>query len=403
LSSIRIRIDEAKSINVNIRQKASSLSNIKQGLSSIRYNMDDSIMAKRNIRARLNNACNSINKLEAQIKSLEVFINNSMDSYCRAEDYIAKSISSFNNSLMTSGSNDKKGNNIGDFLYNNIKDIIKSDQTYGAISTALDQGIISNISKMKKGLNFDIVDEGGQVLIKIAKGKVANNADFEKYRNLFKSELGGSSKWSKSFVTELVNDGVPLYNKQSKTFIDSNINKLINTHFDDLNKYVEGFKKAPTKVMGAAFADTFSDSIKFWDDFRPSQWKGVTKVSAFGKAAGIVSTVITAANDFGDNFHNDETNKWEYSHERLKDFTIDFSIDIAAGTGAMATGAAIGSLILPPLGTVVGAAAGLAINFGINYEFGKPPKSLVDHTQDFLKHPVKTMDGIAPKMDAIFW
>jgi len=90
LASIRLRVNEVKSINVKIRHKSSSLSEIKNGISSIKYNLNDDILYKKNIESRINNAINSINLIESRLKNLEIFINISMGRYSKAEDYIIK-------------------------------------------------------------------------------------------------------------------------------------------------------------------------------------------------------------------------------------------------------------------------------------------------------------------------
>ncbi|MHC1685585.1 MAG: hypothetical protein AB6733_22070 [Clostridiaceae bacterium] len=90
MASIRLRVNEVKSINAKIRHKSSSLSNIKRGILSIKYNLNDDVLYTKNIESRINNAINSINLIESRLKHLEIFINISMECYSKAEDYIIK-------------------------------------------------------------------------------------------------------------------------------------------------------------------------------------------------------------------------------------------------------------------------------------------------------------------------
>ena len=410
MSTISIKVDMVRSLNCNLGPNTVKLSNVKMGISILKYNVDYKIRVRRNIGSRINATSNSAAALETKIRKLQIFIDNSINNYCAADDYllrkalslnlvldkytqsdwerslvydtISRDTASLNNASNTTDDNYKEGNN---------KFVLGRDALMGFAAKALDS---DNIFKIMKGLNFYTVEKDGKVFIKIINGKIANNMDYQKYRNLFSEELGGTSKWNKRFLSQLSNEGIPLYDTQADRFFNSNRNKFLNTGYDELNKYVGNIADSKLTRMGRGWRDTGISGIKFWDDFKPSQWKGVTTATKVSKGLGIAGTVITFASNAKENFYNPKTGKPEYSRVKLKDFAVDVGVDIGTGAGAMAAGAAIGSLIVPPVGTVVGAGLGVLINVGINWKFYEPPKSIVDHTKTFFKDPIKTLDKI---------
>ncbi len=410
LSTISIKVDMVRSLNCNLGPNTVKLSNVKMGISILKYNVDYKIRIRRNIGSRINAAYNSAAALESKIRKLQIFIDNSINNYCAADDYLLKKALSLkpildkytqsdlerslvydtisrdtaplNNASNTTDDNYKEGNDKFD---------LGRDALMGFAAKALDS---DNIFKIFKGLNFYTFEEDGKVFIKIINGNIANNMDYQKYRNLFSEELGGTSKWNKKYLTQLYNDGIPLYDRKADRFFNSNRNKFLNTGFDDLNKYVGNIADSKLTRMGRSWKDTGISGIKFWDDFKPSQWKGVTTATKVSKGLGIAGTVITMGTNAKENFYNPETGKLEFSVIKLKDFAVDVGVDIGSGAGAMAAGAAIGSLIVPPVGTVIGAGLGVAFNFFINSDIGEPPRSIVDHTKSFFKDPIKTLDKI---------
>lgn len=410
MSTISIKVDMVRSLNCNLGSNAVKLSNLKMGISTLKYNVDYKIRVRRNIGSRINAAYNSAAALESNIRKLQIFIDNSINNYCAADDYLLREALSLNSLIDKYTQGDWKkslicdtisrdtsllnnASNITDDNYKegNDKFVLGRDALMGFSAKALDS---DNIFKIMKGLNFYTVEKDGKVFIKVINGNIANNMDYQKYRNLFSEELGGTSKWNKKFLTQLSNDGIPLYDTQADRFFNSNRNKFLNTGFDDLNKYVGNIGDSKLTRMGKSWKDTGVSGIKFWDDFKPSQWKGVTTATKVSKGLGVAGTVITIGTNAKENFYNPKTGKVEFSGLKLKDFAVDVGVDIGTGAGAMAAGAAIGSLIVPPVGTVIGAGLGVLINLGINWKFYEPPKSIVDHTKTFFKDPIKTLDKI---------
>src|SRR5699024_5128250 len=72
---------------------------------------------------------------------------------------------------------------------------------------------------------------------------------------------------------------------------------------------------------------------------------------------------------------------------------VGSAVDIGGSSLAAASGAAVGSLLLPPIGTVVGAAVGVGIGYAISKKFGKPPKSVLDHTKDKVNKTINKIAG----------
>lgn len=412
MSRIRIRIYAVKGIGSSLNQNYLKTSNIKDGLSTLRYSVSSSIQERRNIGERLQGAYISIGNIEEELRDLQAFINRSSDSYSSAEDHLitrAASIGASGNaySICTpegrtvledfdqnisnqSGESSKKND------YKDIFDDYARDPAIGFGSAALNSGklLITN-----KNLKFKMFRQDGKIFIKIKDGIILNNKDYMKYRNLIKSDLGGKWKWNRNFMSRLTDEGVPLYDEATKRTFKSNLNKLSNTQFDDLNKYVSQIGQSKFKVMGSTFKNTFTENAKVWDSF--TGWKGASTMTKTGKGLGILGLGLTAYKNITDDFYNSETGCWEFKGENLKEFAVDLTVDVGTGAGAMAVGAAVaGALILPPAGMIAGAVLGVGINTLINVEIGNPPRSIVDRTKDIAN---KTVDLVGNKLVELFW
>ncbi len=109
MSNISIKVDEAKSVNSSLGITLSRLSNVKGGISSIRYNLDNDIMNRRNIRARLTSAYNASNSLEVRLRHLESFINNSINNYNLVEKRLNSAAQNVGLIAVTNNAQFKKG------------------------------------------------------------------------------------------------------------------------------------------------------------------------------------------------------------------------------------------------------------------------------------------------------
>lgn len=278
---------------------------------------------------------------------------------------------------------------------------------------------IMNSGKLLKigNLSFKMFDKDGKVFIKIKNknNEILNLRNYEKYRKMLQENMGGRWKWKRNFVTELLTKGVPLYDNRLLKRFRSSSNKFINSQFDDLSRYVQRIEDPFIKVAGT----TFKNEMKIWESFKG--WKDASKLTKFGKGAGIAGIGLTVFDNATSNFYNDKTGKWDYtSGEQIKKFTVDTTVDLGAGAAAMAVGAAAGSAILPPAGTVVGAVtgAGLYLLANLKLSIFDPPRSVVQATKDLVNKGVdvggdlasKAVDGIGnavsnvgKKLDKIFW
>jgi hypothetical protein len=88
ISQITIKTDAVISANGVLHSDVSRLLQINEGLSSLKYELDSRISARRNIAGRMNNACNSIKLLENQASKLESFIDNSANRYIAADNLL---------------------------------------------------------------------------------------------------------------------------------------------------------------------------------------------------------------------------------------------------------------------------------------------------------------------------
>ena len=262
-------------------------------------------------------------------------------------------------------------------------------------------------------LSFKMFKKDGKVFIKVRGKEISNLRDFEKYRKMLVENMGGRWKWSRDFVTNLVNDGVPLYKNFDEKFFKSNSNKFLNSQFDDLGGYITRLNQSSLKVAG----NTFKNEMKVWSSF--TGWKEASTFTKFGKGAGILGLGLTVWDNATGNFRNANTGEWEYTGgKQIKKFAVDTTVDIGAGAAAMAAGAAAGSLFLPPAGTIVGAVVGATAFAAVNWKFGDPPQSIVDHTKNLANKAVdkavdvasKAVDkigdcigGIGKKLDKVFW
>ncbi|MDQ0272730.1 LXG domain-containing protein [Cytobacillus purgationiresistens] len=278
---------------------------------------------------------------------------------------------------------------------------------------------IMNSGKLLKmgELSFKMFDKDGKVFIKIKnKNKeLINLREYEKYRKLLQENIGGRWKWNRNFVNELVNKGVPLYDNDLLKRFKSNSNKFINSQFNDLSNYVKRLDDSFMKVAGT----TFKNEMKIWESFKG--WKDASKLTKLGKGAGVAGIGITIFNNFGSNFYNEDTAKWDYTGgSQVKKFTVDTTVDLGAGAAAMGVGAAAGSAFLPPAGTVVGAIVGAGTYAAINVKipFLDPPQSVVDVTKNVANKAVDkvgeyaskaadeigdAISSVGKKLDKIFW
>lgn len=85
MSKIEIKINHTKSVNKQIKQLSSKLTDSKVSISMLRNHVDSQVAQRRSIGPRLNDAITRINASEKRMQDLYQCIEHSMDLYIKAE------------------------------------------------------------------------------------------------------------------------------------------------------------------------------------------------------------------------------------------------------------------------------------------------------------------------------
>lgn len=430
MSSISVNINEVRNLSGSLRRCTSDLINVRTGVNSLRYSIDSKVLARRNINGRISSICSSISDLESKLRKLDMFIDNAMANYSSADNKITNL---FNSKILginsTSGSSSDSKSNSSQFItswdenknQNTIDKILSGNdfKKLGRDSMLLGAAGINPAKLLmrgnKLGLKFSIVKHDGSVFLKLKTGKVSTTADYGKIRKLMQDNLGSKNKWDMNAYKDLGGDGVKLYDSKTKV-AKSSVTKYTNTNFKELNNTINSTMKNIGKTKLSVFKGTlkseFFNGINLKNVAKDAKMvvdKGskLTKFARFSKGAGILGTALTIGTDAYEDFHSKSSNPG-FNAENVKNFGIDAGVDLSTCSAAMATGAAIGSLVVPPIGTLAGVILGVGISTAINVNFmGSPPKSLVGGTKEFIKHPIKSLEGLGEginsKMSEIFW
>lgn len=258
-----------------------------------------------------------------------------------------------------------EGNSDGQILdlFNQLFDI-NGNPNVGVLKTLLlsikDAKMWKALDLLSQGKYFRIVTKDGRRFIKLVG---ANNMTKQQVKE-FMEAITGKEGWTKYDSKILRQKGIELYNNK-------NANRTFERLFKDgkyeaLAKHLENFQLSTGAKMAKAFGNEFKDSMRFWDDFNPSKYSDLGKVSKFAKGLSAAGTALDIASDFSDDFF--ENGKFTMSGDNVKEFVVDTTVSVTANAGTTAAGAAIGSLFAPPIGTVVGAGAGAAIGFVTNID-----------------------------------
>lgn len=354
MSVIKIKTNYVLDTNAHLTSATTRLWSLKMDLSSVRYSIDSRISSRQNIAGRLSDAYLKVSEVQTKIKQLETFVQQAAQRYSSTENKICGQAK--------------------DIVENNgWKYDLARNATIGAGAALLNS---NKLLRVGKGLQFRMYRKNGQTFIKLMGDKIRSLRDFEKYYGLLKEGLGGTSKWTRNYVTNLVNNGIPLYRDGNPgQYYSKNASKLINSNFEAFDDAINRIDDPFHKVAGR----TLVDEMKVWESF--TGWKDATNVTRVGKGLGILGIGIDVYSNYDENFTRDAQGNRVYSAENIKEFAVDTTVDIGAGAAAMAAGAAAGSFFLPPAGTIVGAVAGTVAYGAINWKvFGD--KSIVDVMKD---------------------
>lgn len=235
------------------------------------------------------------------------------------------------------------------------------------------------IALSKKGITLKVITDKKtkKVVLKL----VGENISNEKLKEILKNQ--NVKYLSNSKLNKLIGKG--LFIKEGERFAS--------THLTDALAGEKGFKSA----ISYAKQKKFGDISTLADVTTGKLGKGLKVIK---KGVPIVATGLTCYVDAKDNLYNPRTGKWEFSAESIGDTVSDIGTDVIAEGGAALIGTTIGAAIGGPIGAGIGFAAGLMISGFANRKFGEPPKSLVDHTKNWVK---KKTHSIGKVIANLFW
>ncbi|WP_251551955.1 hypothetical protein [Neobacillus muris] len=387
MSVIKLNESVINSANGKLSNTISKLSSAENELSQLASQLDYRVRSRSSADTRLRSLCNDLEELKDQLKKIERFVSSKSGQYFDVEDYLEKY--GFRQISML---------RYYDFA-------LAKDPFFMMALAGSGLGFLSGTFRSEtllryKGLRFTTVERNGKIYLKVLGGEIGqgNSWQYNRYRDSLVNLLGGdSSTFRRRFAERLVNGGgIPLY-VDGRGTINDNMRRF--ERLSTVNQFIEDYDKSAWTRMKNGFNPSLVDGMKVWQDF--GGWKEATNLSRTGKFFGAAGTVLTVGNNFVENFRSN--GHWDFSLENTKTFTVNTGVDVATGAGAMAAGAAIGSFIAPPIGTVVGVAAGATFNFLINTKVGgPPPKSVVDHTKDFVNDLIDNpVDAIGDRAAAV--
>ena len=373
---LKINTDQIHILKDDIKYNYSKVTKVYNEIHSMRSQIDWEIRSQDGINSRLNHVIHSLEDVNTKIKELEDFIKYAVKRYSDTEKSIKKQ------------ANDVAKNRPADLLkvirtiwdqlkvysddeQDNIFDVFDINQIYTSalgLSGALNK-------KLLDSLDYRMFVKNGKTYVQIITGET----DYFKLKKLFTDNIGAELAGKKGkLYQKLINEGIPVYNDNLRDGgFKTNRRYLSNADIGDLDQYIKRLDYSSFRKMVSGGGHEFVEGLKFWDDF--TNWGDASKYAKVGKTAGIFGNLLMVGNNL-----NTALNAETGTVDTTRRFIVDTTVDLGTGAAAMGAGGAVGSLILPPLGTVVGAGVGIGINFAINYEFGKPPKSIVDHTKDVV-------------------
>ncbi|CAM4339017.1 hypothetical protein [Paenibacillus tarimensis] len=379
-----------------------TMSNAAYVISAVKSGVDGQIQARRGIGGRLSQASRAASNLNTMLNELSDFVKQSVNRYVKTDQSISRKAQYVG--LLT-------GSSVSDVSIHAYSLLLGDRRPYIAARNALLLYAANALNSGKRlklakdlGLKF-VRNADGSISVRMTKANITSNQDYIRYRNMMSEALGGTAKWNREFLTRLAKEGVPIYDPE-RGYYRSNANKLSNTRFGDLNRYVESVQDSRGQVMRSATRAAFIDNLKVWESF--TGWKDASAMTRVGKGIGAAGVGLTVFDNVVDNFYVQQTGEWRAEPGKVKEFVVDTAVDVGTAAGSAAAGAVVGSFFLPPAGTVVGAAAGAGINFVLNTKMiGDPPQSVVDVTKNAANAAVDKIgdaaDSVKKKLDKIFW
>ncbi|WP_455718615.1 hypothetical protein [Anaerosporobacter sp.] len=393
---------------------ASQMDTLSEQVRTISNSVTNKISSSSKIREQLNQILEDMEEHQTVMMKLSDVLSQSIQTYVKSEGMI---VDKYKKEEVSFGSKGQAGAIEGKDSEGQILDLINEifdingNPSVGVLKTMLisikDAKMWKALELISQGKRFRIVTENGRKFIKLRGG---DNLTKQQVKE-FMEAITGKEGWTKYDAKILRQKGIELYNKKNPNHTYERLFK--DGRYNELANYLDDFQLGNGAKMAKAFGTELKDSMKFWDDFKPSNYSDLGKASKFAKGLSAVGTALDIASDFSDDFF--ENGKFTMSGENVKEFVVDTTVSVTANAGVTAAGAAIGSLFAPPIGTVVGAGAGAAIGYVTNtdvYDFDGDGKkdSLIDGAKygancavDYVGDKVgDVVDGIGNFFGSIF-
>jgi hypothetical protein len=343
LPPIKIQTNYVKQTSASIRPISQGVSEVSDGLSSLRYSIDNKIMNRANLWSRFNGAVQSTNRVETRVRDLERFISYSMDRYCQTEEELNQK------SRYVQTHNTSRGTIPGIL---SVFDTINKNLSFGDAALVGSQLIsVAVTAGFSRKLTINYLGRKPTLLQKI-KGDYkfsVRAADSWKSR--------GRGRYSSSMARAIYN-----FSQSTPTNpLAKMLHRVVASYTSpsSLLKHVAGFPKNLDRVLKAdTLSGTFQKRITMGTKEIAENLmdaKGWTKVAKKVPLVGWGISLAANATEFWNPDNADKTTG-EKTGRAVAGVTADF---VAIGAGAK-VGAMIGS-VGGPVGIIVGGAVGALV------------------------------------------
>lgn len=357
---------------------------------------------------------NGVNKAKEQIKKtlekLAEFEGTSDSGLKESQvmiEALGKGIHKTSKSDMSTASvNQMKTSNwfgtlVGGIIYVNdkYKSVAGKQKYLDFIASGAVRGYIKYGKKL--GVTFDVVKTSSGKLKGVYKFAIDDADELAEVATMLHLSK------DKKMINRLVDSGFKFsVSKKKLKYLKREIYKL--PDFKNFQEYkimeknigrVKAIGKVGVKNLQSELGKSMS-KLKAWN------WKSQLKdfKGEFSKSGKIGKTmkglsVVSSAISVGENIANSQKDGFQL-HD-IADVATDSAVDVGFNAGSAAIGATVGSAIVPPLGTVVGMGVGIGIGIVTDkVKWGKPPKSVVEHTKSAVKKGTK---WVGKQLKKFFW
>lgn len=339
MSRIKIQTDFVKSTGAGLAPDSVKLSDSKDGLSSLRYAIDHKIIAKGNLRARMDGAVQALGSLQTRVRELERFIEHSADEYNRVESDLTKK--SFE-AITPKKKSDPALANILEYFSNINSGLSQGD--LALIATQLFSVATTGVLSRKLKINY--IDGKPKFFQKL----------FRQYKFTVQADPTWTSRGRySSKIARMIYD----FSKSNPTNpLVKMIHKYVQSYSSPsaLLKHIAGFPKNVNSAMKASnFSKVFKNRITIGTKEVAETVLKERGLTAAAKRVPLVGTGISFAANAYEIW--DPKNSGKSLTEKTGRALAGVGADFGAITAGAEAGAAIGS-IFGPVGIVVGGATG---------------------------------------------